>query len=54
MVSQEKDHCQRFHFELHHDIQLYLVTHDIVNFNELIDKVKVIKEIKASRIEARE
>lgn len=48
MVSQENDRCQRFRFELHCDIQLYLVTHDNVNFNNLVDKAKAIEEIKAS------
>lgn len=49
MVSQEKNHCQRFHFGLHHDIQLYLVTYNTTKFDKLVDKAKTIGEIKALR-----
>lgn len=51
MVSLEKDHCQRFYFDLHRDIQLYLVTHNTTNFDELVGKAKAIEEIKASQTE---
>lgn len=37
-----------FAFEVHRDIQLYLVSHDIANFDELVDKAKTIKDIKVS------
>lgn len=46
MVAKERNCCQRFRFGLHHDIQLYLVTHDTSNFDELMDKTKSIEDIK--------
>ncbi|KAA3465879.1 hypothetical protein EPI10_001015 [Gossypium australe] len=52
MVSQKKDHCQRFFFGLHRDIQLYLVFHDTTNFDELVDKAKAIEEIVTHKIPA--
>lgn len=33
MDSQENDSYKRFHFGLHRDIQLYLVTHDTTSFD---------------------
>lgn len=46
MVSLGRDHCKRFCFGLHHDIQLYLVAHDISNCDEFMDKTKAVEEIR--------
>ncbi|KAA3480395.1 hypothetical protein EPI10_020826 [Gossypium australe] len=46
MVSLKRDPCKMFCFGLHHDIQIYLVAHDMPKFDKLADKAEAIKEVR--------
>lgn len=53
MVFLERDRYKRFHFGLHHNIQIYLVAHNRANFDELVEKARAIEEIQIEALQIR-